>query len=186
MDRHVPNTWWHRNHLEVRKYPDFATKKQLIYRVFRAAYPHGAFVDDNLALVELRDKDTIWANISAQFDAAARDLEPFLAELFRYEPFSSPSQQRLVREYYHTLLGEAKYAVHISQNGRYFEFRAMEELLVRYRKSNPGTWASETPDPREGMPVVGGFWSVREQLEARKGSDLRTLQLRLQYDAAAR
>ncbi|KAI0380416.1 hypothetical protein F5Y04DRAFT_257369 [Hypomontagnella monticulosa] len=181
MSRHTPSkNWWHRNRLECWKYPEFPTQKELIYRVFRAAYPHGAFVDDDLKLVELRDKDTIWNNLDSQFDKAHRDLDEFLGALFAEEPRlrSSQKKQAMVREYYLTLLGAAKYALFVSQNGHYYEFRCMEELLVRHRQVSKSSWMKDLPESRFKLPPIEGFRVAKQYLEPSEQSEIKILQSR--------
>ncbi|KAI1373238.1 hypothetical protein F4677DRAFT_225102 [Hypoxylon crocopeplum] len=181
MSHHTPDTWWHRNHLQCWNYPKLPTKKELIYRVFRAAYPNGAFVDDDLKLVKLRDKDMIWRRVVAEFTKAYNDLEPFLLALFAEEPRLRSDQQKqsLLYDYYGALLEESRYALFVSQNGRYFEFRSMEELLVRYIRTNRETWARDHLDPEFYLPSTEGFLFAREHLELVDGSEAKSIQRRL-------
>ncbi|KAI1765356.1 hypothetical protein GGR53DRAFT_263214 [Hypoxylon sp. FL1150] len=178
MSHHTSsNDWWQRNHLAYWNYAVFPTKKELIYRIFRAAYPQGAFVDDNLNLAELRDKDVIWSRLQEQIRKATFDLSDFLTGLFEEEPplrFDVEKQQ-IIRDYYKALLREAESDLFVSQNGRYFEFRCMEELLVRYRKADPKTWMKEPEQgkPRLPLPRVDGFKFAQEHLDLRDTSDVK-------------
>ncbi|KAI1775713.1 hypothetical protein F4818DRAFT_414748 [Hypoxylon cercidicola] len=180
MARLAPNTWWHRNHLSCWNYPTLPTKKELIYRVFRAAYPEGAFVDDNLTLTELRDKDVIWNRLAVQINGATDSLHLFLNVLFEEEPRLRTDQekQKVLHDYYVALLNEARNALFISQNGRYLEFRCMEELLVRYRKADMKTWMNEPEpgQPRFQLPRVEGFQFAQEHLDLQLGSNV-TIQM---------
>ncbi|KAI1205837.1 uncharacterized protein F4807DRAFT_253927 [Annulohypoxylon truncatum] len=180
MAPRLANTWWHRNRLQCSNYPELPTKKELIYRVFRAAYPHGAFVDDDLKLVELRDKDSIWQNLENEMDKALDDLPAFVnttpAEKSRLP--NSTEALVILRRYYGALLHEARQALYISQNGRYFEFRSMEELVVRYKRAGGELWTHKEPD-EAGVPTVGGWAFAREHLELVPGSEVKYLQQRL-------
>ncbi|KAI0837804.1 hypothetical protein F5Y06DRAFT_270261 [Hypoxylon sp. FL0890] len=177
MARQSANNWWHRNHLQCWKYPDLPTKKELIYRVFRAAYPHGAFVDDDLKLVEPRNKDLVWSNLEVEFAEAAEDLDAFLQHLFAEEPRlrAKIEIQRAVHQYYQTLLDDSRYVLYISQNGRYFEFRSMEELLVRYRQLDEKMLSNKLPSITP-FTMTGGFGFAIEHLESPDESNIRYLQ----------
>ncbi|KAI1413791.1 hypothetical protein F5Y13DRAFT_23515 [Hypoxylon sp. FL1857] len=180
MARQSSNTWWQRNHLQCWRYPDLPTKKELIYRVFRAAYPHGAFVDDNLKLVELRDKDLVWQDLEAEFAKASEDLDAFLKHLFAEEPRlrGKENKQQIVREYYVALLAESRYALYVSQNGRYFEFRTMEELLVRYRQVDEKTLGG-LPPKIIPFTLAAGFGFAIDHLESSEASKVKILQRRV-------
>lgn len=152
------------------------TKKELIYHIFRAAYPHGAFVDDNLNLAELRHKDVIWKNLETQIDTATTHLERFLETQSQEEPRlqSNPKMKAALKNYYVALLSEAYQALYVSQNGLYHEFRCMEEMLVRYRKADPEKWMNE---PEQGqarykLPRVEGFQFAEEHLVLQRGNDV--------------
>ncbi|KAI0148283.1 hypothetical protein F4776DRAFT_606924 [Hypoxylon sp. NC0597] len=173
------STWWERNNFRAWFYPQLPSKKELIYRVFRAAYPHGAFVDDNLKLVELRDKDTIWRDLEAQFAEASKDLDYFLLDQFRNNPQlrGKKEKQKAVSEYYRTLLSESRYALYISQNGRYYEFRSMEELLVRYRHVDEKT---RTGKSSPTVPFsLAGFGFAVEHLEPTEENKIKILERRI-------
>ncbi|KAL7629724.1 hypothetical protein AAE478_001247 [Parahypoxylon ruwenzoriense] len=185
MAHHTRNNWWHRNHLQCWKYPELPTKKELIYRVFRAAYPYGAFVDDNLKLVELVDKDVIWAKLEAQLDEATRGVDGFVAALCAEEPRLRGDARKhdLLRRYYLALCWEARESLWISQNGRYFEFRCMEELLVRYRRdcdcgADADAWKRKGKPlrPRPRLPPVAALRFAEEHLELKDGSELEQLE----------
>ncbi|KAI0889558.1 uncharacterized protein GGS22DRAFT_148594 [Annulohypoxylon maeteangense] len=180
MARGLASTWWHRNHLQCLNYPDLPTKKELIYRIFRAAYPHGAFVDDDLKLAELRDKDTVWQNLETEMYEALKDLQAFVNTIPAEQPRLKGDSEALsiLGRYFAALLQEARQALYISQNGRYFEFRSMEELVVRYKRTGGKAWTYEDPDDT-GVPTVGGWTFARENLELTQGSEVKYLQLRL-------
>ncbi|OTA63196.1 hypothetical protein K449DRAFT_421979 [Hypoxylon sp. EC38] len=173
------STWWERNHLQCWLYPQLPTKKEFIYRVFRAAYPHGAFVDDNLKLVELRDKDIIWSDLEAEFAKASKDLDHFLRELFSNNPRlrGKKEKQQAVHEYYLALLAESRYTLYISQNGHYYEFRSMEELLVRYRHADEKTRTGKSPPT---IPFSqAGFRFAVEHLEPAEENKIKILERRI-------
>ncbi|KAI1097939.1 hypothetical protein F4804DRAFT_145446 [Jackrogersella minutella] len=178
------NSWWLRNHLLPVRFPQLPTKKELIYRIFRAAYPNGAFINDNLQLQELRDKNIVWEELEKQIQDAARDLDAFAAHLQRGVRGLRQGGAALgfAREYFAHLLSEARAALLASQNGRFFEFRAMEELLVRYRAANGEAWARLPPGA--GLPTTAGLTFAVEHLEFAQASGARALQGRLlEYDA---
>lgn len=137
-------------------------------------------MDDDLKLVELRDKDTIWNNLDSQFDKAYRDLDVFLGNLFMDEPRlrSSQNKQAMVREYYLALLEAAKYVLFTSQNGRYYEFRCMEELLVRHRQASKSSWMKDLPESTFKIPPIEGFRLAKQYLEPSEQSQVRLLQSR--------
>ncbi|KAI1135059.1 hypothetical protein F5Y05DRAFT_396423 [Hypoxylon sp. FL0543] len=180
MARPSANTWWQRNHLQSWKYPEMPTKKELIYRVFRAAYPHGAFVDDDLKLVEPRNKDQVWSALEVEFSKADKDLDAFLERLFAEEPRlrGDGEKQQVVSEYYTSLLSSARYALYISQNGRFFEFRSMEELLVRYKQADEKMLARNL-SPIAPFTMAGAFGFAIEHLESEDDSKVRYLQRRI-------
>ncbi|KAI0173306.1 hypothetical protein GGR52DRAFT_542587 [Hypoxylon sp. FL1284] len=164
-------TWWHRNHLQGWTYPSMPTKKELIYRIFRAAYPQGAFVNDDLCLTELRSKDEIWKALDAQIKEADKDINRFVDELCQQETRLRRSQEKLeaVAQYYKALLDEAFATLYNSQNQPYIQFRCMEELLIRDRHAKPRDW---TRDARPGHPPpvslptgIEGYSYAREQLD---------------------
>ncbi|KAI1452518.1 hypothetical protein F4805DRAFT_26507 [Annulohypoxylon moriforme] len=180
MARGLIDTWWHRNHLQCLNYPELPAKKEVIYRIFRAAYPHGAFVDDDLKLVELRDKDAVWQNLEDEMREALDDLRTFIATIPIEQPRLRGNNEALgiLSKYYAALLQEARQALYISQNGRYFEFRSMEELVIRYKRARGKAWTCEDPD-EAGVPTVGGWAFAREHLELTHGSEVKYLQQRL-------
>ncbi|KAI1090314.1 hypothetical protein F5B19DRAFT_464158 [Rostrohypoxylon terebratum] len=179
MAKGLANTWWHRNHLVCVNYPDLPTKKEVIYRVFRAAYPDGAFVDDDLRLVELRDKEIVWQNLTNEMDQALGDVDAFVNTLPAQVPRlrNNASSLDSVREYYKALMQEAKQALFVSQNGLYFEFRSMEELVVRCKRAGGADWSSYDPDePAVGAGTVGGWSFAREYLQPSSTSTAKYLQ----------
>ncbi|KAI1443668.1 hypothetical protein F5Y02DRAFT_392509 [Annulohypoxylon stygium] len=179
MAKGRPNTWWHRNHLVCVNYPDLPTKKEVIYRVFRAAYPDGAFVDDDLRLVELRDKEIIWQNLTDEMDQALEDVDAFASMLPAEVPRlrNNPNCLNAVREYYKGLMQEVKQALFVSQNGLYFEFRSMEELVVRCKRAGGAGWSSyDSNAPGLGTGAAGGLTFAREYLELSPRSTAKYLQ----------
>ncbi|XXG95073.1 hypothetical protein Hte_001333 [Hypoxylon texense] len=178
----APDNWWHKNRLHGWNYPQLPTKKELIYRILRAAYPDGAFVDDKLNLVELEKKDPkdhrdykeiMWDKLRTEIRMANSELRSFLQRLFKEESRlgSDPEKQEVLRQYYEALLDEAEEALFISQNGRYWELRCMEEILVRYKKANSTSWMKE---PEQGgplleLPKVEAFQFAQEHLKLRLG-----------------
>lgn len=137
---------------------------------------------DDLKLVELRDKDVVWRRLEAEFDKAYKDLGLFLQSFFAEEPRLRPlPKQLLVRDYFMALLSESRYALYVSQNGRYFEFRCMEELLVRYRQTNIQTWAKEGNQHRFQPPPIGGFIFAKEHLDVTRGSEMTAILWKLRH-----
>ncbi|KAI1466977.1 uncharacterized protein F4812DRAFT_433422 [Daldinia caldariorum] len=161
--------WWYKNHMDEKKFPNLPIKRELIYRIFRAAYPHGAFVDDDLKLVELRSKEDIWHKLMREFAHARKDLDSFVSGLCDAYSVSSADRATL-KHYYTMLLDEAEGSLFRSQNGRYFEFRCIEELLVRYRTTSPDEWALCTFDT--ALPPIAGYMYAARALVNSKESEL--------------
>ncbi|KAI1642155.1 uncharacterized protein F4817DRAFT_309398 [Daldinia loculata] len=166
--------WWHRNHLEGWRFPKMPIKRELIYRIFRAAYPHGAFVDDNLKMVELRDKEEVWQNLKAEIDTARADLGLLIFSTHETHGMS-PKDIAAFRNYYTLVLDDAEGSLFRSQNGRYLEFRCMEELLVRYKMNYRNMWKLQSFSPSFVIPPAGGYRYAADALEVKAGSDLHFL-----------
>ncbi|KAI0134972.1 hypothetical protein F4814DRAFT_5851 [Daldinia grandis] len=174
MHQGEANNWWHRNHMEEWRFPKMPIKRELIYRIFRAAYPHGAFVDDNLKMVELRDKEEVWQNLRTEIDTARADLELFISSTHETRGMS-PRDIAAFRNYYILVLEGAEESLFISQNGRYLEFRCLEELLVRYKMTSRNIWKQQSFSPSFVIPRIGGYRYTADALEVRAGSDLHFL-----------
>ncbi|KAI1801123.1 hypothetical protein F4811DRAFT_535687 [Daldinia bambusicola] len=171
MSQGGEENWWYKNHMDEKKFPNLPIKRELIYRIFRAAYPGGAFVDDDLKLVKLRDKDDVWCKLMREFDQARKDLDFFISRLRDTYRVSSDDRATL-KHYYTMLLNEAEGSLFRSQNGRYFEFRCIEELLVRYRTMDPDEWALLTFAPDYPLPPIAGYKYAAGALDNGRGSEL--------------
>ncbi|KAI8959218.1 hypothetical protein F5Y11DRAFT_13136 [Daldinia sp. FL1419] len=158
------DNWWYQHQPEGWKFPKMPTKREIIYILFRAAYPQGAFVDDNLKMVELRDKQEIWHNIQREISTARADLNPLIDAIHQTFGISQREQDTL-KAYYEMVLDDAESSLYTSQNGRYLEFRCMEELLVRYKTDSRLTWALHTAKPGFQLPHLGAYRYAADALE---------------------
>ncbi|KAI1478782.1 hypothetical protein F4774DRAFT_384061 [Daldinia eschscholtzii] len=175
MARGGVENWWYRNRMDG-KFPKLPIKRELIYHIFRAAYPHGAFVDDDLKLVDLRDKEEVWDKLECEIGNARADLDIFI--FCMSDTYGvSPTDRAMIKQYYGLLLDEAEGSLFRSQNGRYFEFRCMEELLVRYRMTYRNTWALYPFKPEFALPPIAGYKYATDALEEKVESKLHFLTL---------
>lgn len=132
-------------------------------------------MNDDLKLAELRSKEVIWNRILVEISQAYNSIPIFLERLEYQEPRLQRDvrKQELVHRYYRALVEEARDAIFVSQNGRYFEFRCMEELLVRHRQFDPRGWRGEV----KGfvIPHIDGFSFVNEEMKSKSGSQTATI-----------
>ncbi|KAH9890282.1 hypothetical protein F4778DRAFT_785439 [Xylariomycetidae sp. FL2044] len=128
------NWWKHPGRDSVWRYPELPGKGQMIYRFFRLLYPEGAFINDDLKIVEAPEK--YWFYVQGRLMKTVSDAEHGVKGFLDDSQPTEPEQKReAIGGYVIWLLHEVWRTFRLGIE--YDELAGLEEFVVRCQNTCP-------------------------------------------------